>query len=197
MRDWFLIPVLVIIFIFTYFAVNRFRVLGQLGHQKKRNNPNKKCRIRIGSEDHALLGHINPALEYCVEALPHVEFSTNCENYHALFRRLKEETLEIALIAGIHKEEIPAEFLFIPIPTLPTTGNGTKTSSRPDPKESPKVTAGTGEVSDDQRKTSPAQEKNNSGFVVWNSLRESAERDRIISMIENEYCTLQCGYCNY
>ena len=221
MRDWFLIPVLAIIFVFTYFAVNRFRVLGQIRHQKKRQNPNKKCRIRIGAENHALLNRITPALEYCEEALPHVEFSTNCENHHFLFRRLKEEALDIALIAEEHKEAIPSEFLFIPIPNHPGTSGGGKAASHP---ETEVDSGGTDHTEDslkccakdslecrtedsregctkdsleDQQKILPAKEENFSGFVVWNSLRESSERDRIISMIENEYCTLQCGYCDY
>ena len=34
-------------------------------------------------------------------------------------------------------------------------------------------------------------------YVIWNKTIQSKNRDRVIFALENEYCTLKHGYCDY
>ena len=175
MKDLFLIPIMLAVFVFGYFVMARIDSFIEENRRLIRaENRQNRTHIRIAAESPILLDSIAVQLTAYSRANPFVEFFLSTGKAERILQKLRNGTLDIAILAEDNNLSLNEYYGKIRIPCR------------------------TGEVLSAALDLSVESiDEEEWAFVVWNKLTQSRARDRVLFAIEAEYCSLKCGYADY
>ena len=178
MKDLFLIPIMLAVFVFGYFVMAKIDSFieenRRLIHAENRQN---RAHIRIAAESPMLLDSIAVQLTAYSRANPFVEFFLSSGKAERVLQKLIDGTLDIAILAEDNNLSLNENYSMFRIPCPQGPGKSFLHT-----KETIMIS------SIDEEKWA---------FVVWNKSIQSKSRDRVLFAIEAEYCSLKCGYADY
>jgi len=175
MKDFFLITIMLAVFVLGYFVMKKIDSFieenRRLIHAENRQNRTHIC---IAAESPMLLDSIADQLAAYSRANPFIEFFLSSGKAERILQKLMDETLDIAILTEDTNRSLNEHYGQIRIPYR--TGEVLSTALGL-PVEN--------------------MDEENYVFVVWNKSIQSKFRDRILFVIEAEYCSLKCGYADY
>ncbi len=117
MRDYYMVFVIIIIFAGGYLASGYLdSFMKKIRKSRMQNERPHYQWIHIGVERVDLLEDIAGCLGKYSDKLPYMQFFIDREDKMQIFRDLKEERLDIALLADEPEERIPEEYQMLKIP---------------------------------------------------------------------------------
>lgn len=175
MKDLILILVMAAVFAFGYYIMTRVdRFTEENQRMISHANRQGQCPVRIAAEHPMLLGSVTSALENCSRADPHIAFFLSSGRAAHLLEKLLDEQIDIVLLSDTSSDLLSASCTSL---LLPRENKAAAVSILGLPVEP---------LEDDARVR-----------VVWKKQRRAKDRDRVIFAMENEYCSLKCGYADY
>ncbi len=175
MKDLFLIPIMLAVFVFGYFVMVKIDSFieenRRLIHTESRQN---RAHIRIAAESPMLLGSIAAQLTAYSRANPFVEFFLSLGKAERILQKLIDGSIDIAILTEKNIPFLDESCATIRIPYC----KGAVVSAM----------LGLPVESIDEEKWA---------FVIWNKSIQSKACDRVLFAIEAEYCSLKCGYADY
>lgn len=175
MKDLFLIPIMLAVFAVGYVlmaALERF--IKKVRRPIASNRRAYRGKIRIAGENQMLLDTVAPVLERCAADYPNMTVSTDCENAALILKKVLEEKIDIALLTDRSAAQIGSCYDSIRIPC-----------------ENRTIPASVLELPVD------VLYREAWFHVVWKKKRKSEIRDYVIAALENEPCSVKCGYADY
>lgn len=175
MKDLFLIPIMLAVFVFGYLVMTKINCFIEENRRLIRaENIQNRAHIRIAAESPMLLHSIAAQLTTYSRANPFVEFFLSSGKPERILQKLMDGRLDIVILEGDSNLSLNENYSMFRIPchtgeALPTTFDSSIES-----------------ISEEKW-----------AFVVWNKSIPSKARDRVLFAIEAEYCSLKCGYADY
>ncbi len=175
MKDLMLIIVTFAAFAFGFYIMKKIDdFIADNQRHITAENRNSRSHIHIAAESPMLLDYVASALEYCSAAHPYMEFFFSSGKVNQLLHKLSDGTVDIVLLSDEIAKSLSSEYVSIQIPYHA--------------KQAVVTTLGLNVENTDQDCRI---------YVIWNKTIQSKNRDRVIFALENEYCTLKHGYCDY
>ncbi len=173
MKDWFLIPIMLVMFAFCCYVGRKF-VSGGIRQKKDgvAKAPKKTMKLRIGLENHGLWEDISKAAQCCLDAFPTLKFLKSYGDQSKLLNDLEAGEVDLVLLWGLPVERLPESYAFV---SMPDQAHGKEKRLLYEDDEEDRV------ITDI--------------VAVWNEKRASSELKQIIQIIKEEQYLLDFGYC--